>query len=248
MPLAVPSLTIADLADGTGATATVASSDASSTNTIRVQQFAPTLAASWTSKGSRTGDGTVSLSITTAGIYLGKCDSVLSSEAVTSNIVLFAVTRATTSVHELCLYAVECGVRALIDADALPGLDKGTQVFGQKTLDKNLLSYPCVAVCLGLGTSEQERPGTNTRDDIGYPVYVVYCERQDQNYGASRPDYLLIRERLYRYFRRNTLAGASTVYDCTVEPGPIIEIAPAEFQINASVLTVRCWSREPRGV
>src|SRR5690349_3103919 len=71
-----PTLTLVDNADGTGAVATVAGGAVAAVNTLYVQPFSGVLGAgSWTSQGSRTGDGAIAVSLTTSGHYFAQLKS-----------------------------------------------------------------------------------------------------------------------------------------------------------------------------
>src|SRR5262245_20526508 len=96
------SLTLSDLADGTGATATVAGADNA---TVTVYTMAAG-ASSWTSSGSRTGNGTLALSLS-PNYYFGYAQGTVSGSPAVSPVTgLVAVTSGTQAVADQVLDAV----------------------------------------------------------------------------------------------------------------------------------------------
>jgi hypothetical protein len=95
--IAVPSLAVTDNGDGTGAIATIAGSTPGATNTVRTAAFTRTaLTLNWSDAGSRTGDGTVALSLAAGAEYLAVVVSELGEVVQISQLVGFEVTANTT--------------------------------------------------------------------------------------------------------------------------------------------------------
>ena len=82
-------LNVADNADGTGATASIAGSVNGTTNTV---YYAPYGSTAWVNGGNRSGDGTVSLSITSSGLYWAYVLNDNAGTELTSVPVQFSVT------------------------------------------------------------------------------------------------------------------------------------------------------------
>ncbi|MFA6245188.1 MAG: hypothetical protein WC655_29865, partial [Candidatus Hydrogenedentales bacterium] len=108
-----PTLTWADTGDGTGGTATVAGSYAASTNTIYYASYAgDSETMTWTSAGSRTGDGTVAVSLA-SGHYLLRCHSAVGSDASDSSILYITVSNSTEVVEYRLATAIQARIQAL---------------------------------------------------------------------------------------------------------------------------------------
>lgn len=252
-PPATPTLAIADRATiPTGCTATVSGSTIGSLNTISYQvvsaSFQP-VPGLWTAAGSRTSDGDVDLDLPT-GIYWFRCDSALHNQVTVSNLVFVGLSDGQAAVHERCLLALEAGLRTLIVAGKIPGITKTTVVYDQVELNLLGMDLPGIAVCLNLPgqvSTEQQLGGTNARDDIGYPCYLVFLDRSGGDYVANRPGYLLGRQRIFRYFRQQPLFAVPEVYTTKFETGPVLKIERGDYQIIGSVLIARPISREVRG-
>jgi hypothetical protein len=255
MPLTTPTLAIADnAAVPTGCVATITGSDPASTNTVSWQAVTQALTqapSGWTAGGSRTGDGTLNISLP-AGIYCFKCDSVLSAQSAVSNLIfLQGLTDGLAAVHERCLLAVEAGLRVLITAGSIPLISSVARVYDQVEMNLQGMDLPGIAVCTQLpaGTAaEQFLAGTNLRDDVGYPVYVIFVDRASGEYVTPRPSYLKAREKIGRYFRQQHLASSvAEVYIVRQETGPILKYDRSDYQLVGSVIVLRCVSREQRG-
>ena len=71
-PPSIPTLTIVDNEDGTGATATVSGADTDTTNIIYTMKLG---LSTWTAQTPISGNGSINMSITTAGYYWAFCKS-----------------------------------------------------------------------------------------------------------------------------------------------------------------------------
>lgn len=92
-----PVLAVADNADGTGAVATITNATGGTTNTVMVGNWNRGIGSvTFTSGGSRTGNGTVSLALA-VGIYWGYVQSTATDAEEPSNFVFFRVTDAVTA-------------------------------------------------------------------------------------------------------------------------------------------------------
>jgi hypothetical protein len=89
--------------------------------------------------------------------------------------------------------------------------------------------------------------GTNSTDDVGYPVYVGFLTRT-LNQQETQPEELLWREQVSRALRYQRLPGVSEVMTCEVEPDVIVTAEGSEgLLFQAGALTFRFLCREPRG-
>jgi hypothetical protein len=243
MPLSAPILSVTDSADNTGGVATLTGGDAGATNTVYVQAVNGELGTSaWTSKGSRTGAGSVSVSAG-AGFYWLKCVSVLLTETVVSNLVYQNFTTGAEAVMEQCLVAVQSRIQGL----SLSGIANGSVVI-RKVPDVKNVTMPAVFIA-PLGSETVSLPaGSNLRDDVGYPVFVGIVANDNQDQVENRGRNLLWRQKVRRAFHAQRLTGVAEVFTCGIETRDII--APDWFQAMrfVSAMIVRCMSREARGI
>ncbi len=239
--LVTPTLAVADQADGTGATATITTSDTAATNAVWVYQVDGELGAgTWTSEASRTGDGTVDLTLG-VGLWWAKCVSTKSSQTAASNLVYFRVTSGSTAMQVQCINAVQARIR-LLALTSIPDAQVITREV--PTPDRNV-TLPSVQVCPGVQEKIDPSAGTTHRDDVGYPVtvYLMAAQNQDATIAARN---LLWRERIIGAFRSQPLGTVDGVHICNIEPGPIATGFYANLWLSS--LTIRCIARQTRGL
>lgn len=232
-------LTIANNGDGTGATATVAGSDAT-TNTVYYQIPGD---GNWLSGGTRTGDGTVTIALP-EGYYFAYCAGEVSGNAAVSNIVgLFGVTADTEAIHYKLMSAVESHIKAI--TEQLPNIDT-TQVKKALAIVPTQLMLP--AIVLTPAGRETKLGGTNARSDWGKPVVVSVIGRTDMDYSEELATWLWWRERVIRYFDRRRLAEVDEQYTTIVEPDLVVDwqSKPGAYQFLVSSFGLRFSTRELR--
>lgn len=252
-------LAVTDLADGTGATATVAGADGDTSVTVYVSPVSTgTSPIVWTSAGSRTGDGTLTLGVEPAYYYAHALGTVSGAAAV-SVPVIFLASRGTEAVYTL----VKNGIQARIQGLTLTGLSRppgdlpAERVYVFTKHDWRHFSaiteaLPAVIISPPPKGAEST-PGLLTgKDDIGYPVQVTLIDRATPLEAIARtPTYDLWRQQMFRALRNQRLDTAPTVITLAPEPGPIAdwdnEAKPA-LGIFQSSIVFRAISREPRGV
>lgn len=242
MPLETPTVTVADNADGTGAVATVADSNASATNTVYYISIGDELTpATFTSGGSRVGNGTVALSITTMGQYWVYVSSTLSGETTVSDLVFLSVTSGSNAIWYDCLTAVKSTINSL----SLTGL-AAKDIRVQKVPWQRSQVMPGMFVTPVTETSNP-KDGTNYRDDIGYGCQVVCVRLGNREMTANFNTHLYWRERVRKAFLNQRLAGVSESLWCSVQPGAVV--LPSAFEDNYDVwsLIIRAICRETRG-
>ena len=244
MPLAIPTLTVVDHADGSGATATVEGSTAGSTNEVFAQAVDGQLGtATWTSYGSRTGDGTVTLEVS-KGHYLFKVVSSLSGERDLSNVAYLGVTDGADPLHERLLSAVKSRIQ-LLTLTGLTSISLRTVLADSSTL---IPSLP--AVLIGLVGQEVFTPGggSNSHDEIVYPVGVFILAADQHNVTSARATYLKWREQIARAFHHQALSAVAESKVCFVEGAEIVPLAAWMNGLLASSLVVKCVVRQTRGL
>ena len=230
-----PTLSITDNGDGTGAVATIAGSTVGTTNTIYVATWP---SSTFTSGGSRSGDGDVALSLTT-GAYLAYVHSTLSGVTNISNIVHFRATDSDDPIWGECLDAVQTVIQGL----SMSGLESSDIVvrklpWNREAITEGVFIHP---------VTERYGRGTNARDDVEYGVMVTMIKSSNQNLTGNMDAFLLWRQQISAALRRidSQDFGVSEVYHHTVEPAAVY--LPEAFAKNYDVgaLLVRCFSREP---
>lgn len=248
-PPAAPTLAVADLANGTGALATISGGDSLAVNTIYAQPFSGELGAGvWSPIGSRVGDGNLTLSLA-VGFWWVRCQAVTAGGAAESNLVYLRVTSGVEAVMERILLAVQARVRSL----ALDGVDLNSILVRKVAWDRDLgagatFSWPTIQISPLEQETMSPKAGTNLMDDVGYPVQVAMLSLDQQDQAAFRARYLKWREQIARAFRQQRLPGVPEVYSCAVEPNSIVDDAIwLRQQIWAGLLLLRFITREPRG-
>lgn len=193
-----PSLAISPNDDGT-ATATISGSTANSTNTIDVVQLGSgDGGAAWTNAGSRTGDGSITLTLGN-GSYLATCESSLGGVAANSpsGPFLFSITggAATTtynSPHAAVAHSVQQTIIGLIgtkitgvaaDSVRVRKVPSAVDFSGDNPLPAGKHAYPGILIVYG--DRERDLAGVNDRDDIGFPLAVVFAAKDVDSRGVS---------------------------------------------------------------
>lgn len=243
MPIAAPTLAVADAADGTGGVATLTGGDAGATNSVYSQAVDGEIGTgTWTLAGSRTGPGNVTIASDT-GFFWIKCESTKAAETVVSNLAYIRFSDGDDAVMEQCLVAVQARIQGL----SLDGI-ASTSVKVQKVAEDRNVTLPAVLVAPLGGETVGPNLGSNRRDDVGYPVFVGIVAAENWNQTANRARNLLWRQRIRRAFSEQRLPGVDVVFACHVETRDIV--APDWFAAMrlVSALVIRCMAREPRGL
>jgi hypothetical protein len=234
-------LTLADSATTpTGATATVAGSSGAA-NTVYVRRADDAWNSAWLVGGNRVGDGEIPLTLT-AGVWW----AYLLSGTTPTPPQLFGVTDGLESVATRCREAVAARI-ALLNLSAVGQLPAVAGVYSQLTPDFSNVVFPAV-ILTSYGTQEAKGPGTNARDEVGYPVVCLVCH----NAGKFRHDLLPGVERwrywIDRAFDGQHLPGLAESVRTQVDPQTIVAPELLEDARVMSGLVVRCYTRVPRGL
>jgi hypothetical protein len=232
----VPTLTIADNEDGTGAVATIADSTAGTTNVVKV--------ATWygvfTTGGSRTGDGTVALTLA-KGPYWAYVESTNGNGTSMSEPLAFRVTTASEAVFYQCLTAVQSVIQSL----SLSGVSATDIKVWKTPWVARLNQLPGIVIT---PVPEKITPATNQKDDVEYGVSVAMARVSNQSQTDGMATVLKWREQISRALRYKPLTGVSEVYTVRVEPGQVFWEPAFQAQHDVGALTIRCVAREPRSV
>jgi hypothetical protein len=237
-------LTITDNADDSGGVATITGSAVGSTNTLyRALMTGLEEALTWASAGTRTGDGTISITGPIGNYYLWQVQSDNAGSMSVSPVVLQSLTNANYTAVRTRL------VDAVVDKLKLLSLDQiGNDVFIRNSFDDPNVKYPSVVVVRD-ATPDLYTGGTNVRDDVEYPIQVIFLDVSDMRDNAPVERWDLWKERSERAFRNQRIAGVSEVIKCTVEPSvTMAESLPPIYQKARFSFTLRFTSREVRGL
>lgn len=250
MPLATPTLTVEDDEDLTGVTAVVASGDSGATNTLYYQNVSGELGSgTWTSAGSRVGNGTISVSLAVRGFYWWYVKSVLLTESVISNLVYEPVTDGEDDVITRCIAAVVSRVQLLDLEDIGSTGVHAIPIADDPAMRPTLPTNPCCVVCEE-PTPRQYAAGTNVRDDVGYAIQVLFMDSTGLGPNAPVGKYRMWRQKAERAFRFQRLPGVTESYlACGIEPLKTLSPErPAMYDQMVSGFTVRVNTREVRGL
>lgn len=217
-------LSITDSQNGGGLTATISGSSGG-TVTVYGQrtdllQGTPT----WSTIGSRTGNGTVSATVTPGIIWFYAVES-----STLSPLVMKAITYAGNSVYDRCLDYTVSRLQTAIAASAFPAGESSSGWVADRVQRQNIVDVatfrsraPVIIVSLGQ-SSETESKGTSARDHINYPVNVTIFDRwSSQRVITAASKHLLWRERIRRIFHNqihNTTVPENMV--CRVQWGQV---------------------------
>lgn len=267
-PPAKPSLSILPNGDGT-ATGTISGSTTGSTNTIDVVGIgAGAGTAAWTNGGSRTGDGTITLTLAN-GSYLAVCESSLAGlPSLPSDPYSFAVTGGAAATtfncpHAALAHSVQTKIQSLLGT-RLTGIVADSVIvrlapYGQDfTAPLNLHAMPGILIVYG--DRERDLGGVNARDDIGYPLLIGFLVKSVTTAGVvdfeSQDDaYLTWRQTVSDLFRSQQFTidnyvgqNPLTFPYCDIDYGPIVDwrrLQRDQMIVGSFTLTFRL--RKARG-
>ena len=240
--LDVPVLSMADLGNGTGATATISGATAGTTNAVyaAVWPFS-----NFVLKGSRTGNGAVALSMA-VGPYLAFVLSSYETARELSNHVFFRVTDTSESVLVRILESVRDTIRGL----SLVGVNSTSVVYqkfpwDRTTVKPGVLIYP---------DRETIQPATNASDQLDYPVNVVYIRASNQDLTDEMSATGKRRQQIRRAFepspsfRPDVLSDVAEAVSVRVEMGAPYDLTSFQNQYDVSHIRVIVICRESGGI
>lgn len=226
----------------TGTTLTIAGSDAGSVNTIYTRTVDAT---TWTASGSRSGNGTVTLSLAD-GYYWAYCHATLVSAApALSNVAgIIGVTAEDESVYE----QLANEAMATIQAFAAAGLDGigADDVSVGWSLDDSGIEFPHIFIHPPPGASETPNGGTNLRDDWIKPLQISVVDRAPEQLDTNFGQVNLNRQRLIRLFNNKTMSGVAELNRVVIQPLAIVTFLKDKYDYQISAFTLNNWTREPR--
>lgn len=270
-PPATPSLSVVANNNGT-ATATVSGSTSGSTNEIEVIGLGSLGAESWTDAGSRTGDGDVTLTLSN-GSYSARCQSTLAGVAAldSSNAFNFTISGATpattyNSPHAALAHSVQATIIGLLGT-RITGIVSDSVRVRKIPYGSDFASSPATGqhalpgILIVYSDREQDAGTFSDRDDIGYPVTIVFATKDTTAAGIVDPEgnddlYLSWRQAISDVLRNRPYTitnyprcNPTTFQECRLEYGPIVDWSRwQKDQIFVGAFTLRFILRKQRGV
>lgn len=230
----MPSIVIADKADGTGFAATLAGFAA---ELVRVYAVPADGTAAWAAVASRTGPGAVDVPAAP-----GPWAVYAAPDAAPSSLTAPVLGYATDPAEA---WATKCrrSVAAALAALAVPEIDG--RYYEQLFPDLSNVRYPCCTLTVD-GESERIADVVNTANDVGYPVRVVFHDNAHLVDHERLARYEQWREAVVTHFhqrRRDPLGILPGLMYHTAEPLTVADPSLPTYQHYASGLVVRSWVR-----
>lgn len=241
------SITWNDAADNTGGTVTIAGADADTVTVYAMAVDATGLTSpTFTSRGTRTGDGAVVLTLA-AGYHWIYAQGLVSGDVAISNLVYAYATDAADPLASRCVDALEARLAGLTMTTAqgvtLPNATIYKRILVATDAD---IQYPCILLTHEGGRESQEG-ATTGKDDIGYPINVLVIDRHGGDFKTKRKTWLRWRQQVFRALRNQRLAGVTESLTVKMEPEVTFDPKLPAFQVVILGFVARCVCRETRG-
>lgn len=248
MPLAVPTLSIADSANGTGGIATIAGATALTTNTVYGANWdGGTIGAAFASLGSRSGNGTLSLAVPNGYHWAYVVSTLAGQDGVQSLVQGYRTTSGSLSVYEQCLNAVLAKWQSL----SLSGLDPANLAVA-KFPWRRVLPDQAVAGGVVAPLRDSMAPVTSGQNDMAYDVLATFWRPSNKDLTANLSDHLQWRETFLDAFQvvsgQSALAGVPAIYNVETTQGSVFDGGSFDSQFDVQQITIRCISRRNRGL
>lgn len=253
MAINTPTLSLVDNADGTGAVATVGNATVGTTNTIYVADWSGGMVgATFASKGSRTGSGTISVSVLD-GHHWAYVVSASGPDIAVSLVQGFRTTSGADAIYFQILEAVQ----AKIDALAFNSIDKLLIDSVTEQITTYVSKFPWNRNDMRRGihitpTRETIERVVNSSDDFAFGVQVTVVQASNQDLTTGIEEEMELRQRLIGAFQptptQEPLAGVSDVFDVVIEPGPVFDPSSFLNQHDVQALLLRFKVRRQRGL
>jgi hypothetical protein len=212
-------LTLADQGDGSGILATAAGSDAGQAVTVYAQAVDPAFPAqAWAQAGTRTGNGTVALTLV-AGYYFVYAAGVVSAAAALSPVVYGRASNGSEDPHEACVNAVVARLRLLTfnGTAASPGGIPASRIYDYLTGGEQYQGYyPYLSVWPG---DERVVPFSDRGERYVLPVELAFFDEVTGSLVEQRRKVLRWRREIEQAFSMQQLPGVSAVFLGTAKPG-----------------------------
>lgn len=217
-------LSIADNADGTGAVASIAGSAVGSSNLVKVAPWANG-GLTFSGFGPRVGDGSQPLALSN-GYYLAYVENTAAGALSLSNFRTFQATGGVVyqSAHKALAESVAATIRGMIGTSIVGLASASVRVrktaylldfTSQNPLPNNYsYQYPAIIVCYFDREQENADKGTNDRDEMIYPLTIVFAQETQSAATPSESNddqFLRWREAVERTFTHLRGTGPITV-------------------------------------
>jgi hypothetical protein len=245
MPLAVPTLTLVDDQDGSGATATIADSTAGSTNAVYTARWQGGFVnPAFTSAGSRSGDGSLALSIPDGYHWAYVLSTKAGEDGVVSAMGAIRTTSGEDSLWQQCLDAIVAKIQA-IGLDGIPS----ERVYPRKIpLDRDTVK-PC---CLVAPIKEAAiTPVFSTTDQIPFDFQVALERASNQSLTDEIESFTYNRQRIINAFLPTTdtgLPAVDEVISVQVIPGDLYNVQAWFENVDAGAVVIRCLTQVNRAL
>lgn len=249
MAVTQPTVEFADNADGT-VTATITNATAGNTVTVYSQLADASLATpSWTSRGSRSGNGTVGPFAMSSGVYWGHAIATDGSSTLTSPLRFFGVMTASDPVHEQIIDAVVARLQSITFGGTTESPAANQAIYDTMIPVDLINRFPCLIVSLE-GEPEVLGGVMNNTDDHVYGVHISIVDRNDDpTYKVSRSKYLAWKTKISRAFMSQRLTGVTPqAWATSIKAGPTVDPKLPEKEYFVTGLTVSFTVRQTRGI
>lgn len=227
-------LTVADNANNTGATATISGSSGGSVSVYTQNVDGELAAGTWASAGTRTGNGTLALSLA-KGYYF----TYALEGASLSGLVYFQVTDGLDAVISRVFAAAKSRIQLL-------NLPCTQHVYDSQYANSPIIEYPCVVLSTE-GMRFTDEAALNNTDYIGNPVRCQIKDVCIKFDDAKRDTYRAWAQAIRRAFINQRIPGVAESIRNKVEFGDVAAVESNFAQVVAE-LTIRPITRELRGL
>lgn len=243
-PPQTPTLSITPNGDGSGAVATIGDTAAGSLNTLTVYQWIGAQALPQ-SEFTRTGDGTIALSLDPGAYWAIVSTLVLGSFEATSAPVLFWVSAEDV---DAVYWRILQAVAAKLQATAMPVFEAADVAIRRAPFYDAKGTTNQIAVCAAPESFENKYNATNEKI---YTVLLGFMRPTDGARDESGlADMLRAREIVEKAFEITPdyfpIPDVSEVYRIDIVPGAVFNPEAIDKGFDVGAIFLRCYSRELR--
>jgi hypothetical protein len=223
-------------------------------NGDQIDIYAGTAGGNWAVVATTSVDGTVTETLA-SGYYFFYAINTANGEmtAVSQRTKVLDLTSAAAALHQQCLEATVARLQDLLLADIDAANIFWAKVPENKALEAdNRTNQPPVAsrlpgILVCPTGQEKFNGGTNSRDDVAYPVAVYILARDNKDLTANLGKYLRWREQAIHALINQRLADVPEIFKAEIEPASIIHLSSWINNLLATAFTVRFTARRSRG-
>ncbi len=240
-------ITWTDAADNTGGTVTITGADAALVTVYKMAVDATGLTTpTFISAGTRSGNGDVTVT-TSAGYYWIYAQGLVSGSPAISNFLYAYVTEDTDALASRCMDAVAARLAGLTMTTEIGVSLPTARIYKRIVPDpEGTVEFPCILLTHD-GNRESQEGTTTGKDDIGYPINVLVCDRHGADLVSKRKTWLKWRQQVFRALRNQRLAGVVESLIVKMEPLQTFDPKLPSYQHLILGFVARCVCRETRG-